>query len=339
MITEHIKGLIFSHISVTKQSRKGWNTCNCMLCQYRGHNPDTRGRFGIRFSEDGSISVNCFNCKFGASWHPGRLLSKDFKWFLEVIGVPDYDIKKINFELYRLNANMSADGAWIETSKSVLQKWKSVDLPDGIKSFGELLAEGCDNPDFLKVAEYCINRDLCDTDSLFWSPDKSMKINKRFIIPFYYNDKVVGYTARYYKDLNTKTIPKYINVCPDSFIYNYSLQYDRNRKFVILNEGVLDGFVTQGISPLGTINQDQIDLINKLGKDIIVCADNDDDGKNLIDVALDNGWAVSFPPWRKNIKDAAKAAEMYGRIFTVHSILQTTERNKLAIKLKSQIIK
>lgn len=339
MITQLLKETIISHLPPTKSSRKGWQTCNCMLCHHRGHNPDTRGRFGVLFSEDGSISVNCFNCKFGASWKPGKLLSKDFKFFLEATGVSEYDIKKINFEIFKLNSEISTDSSWAEEKRSVLTKWTQMDLPADTKPFSFWLNNGCSDQNFLKVAEYCISRDLIDVDALHWSPSSEMMYNKRFILPFYYNGVVVGYTARYFKDIQSKKIPKYINVSPDSFVYNLTSQYARDRKYVILNEGVLDAYVTDGISPLGTINGDQIDLINKLNKQIIVCADNDKDGQNLINVAVDNNWAVSFPPWRKFYKDAASAAENYGRVLTAYSIIEYAESKSFAIQLKSKMIK
>ena len=53
----------------------------------------------------------------------------------------------------------------------------------------------------------------------------------------------------------------------------------------------------------------QIDLINSIGKTVIVCPDRDKSGGNLIDVAVENNWLVSFPQWENNIKDCAEAVK------------------------------
>ena len=86
-------GVITQHIGVLKPTPSGFSKRNCMMCSSRGHNPDTRERFGINMSGN-AIGMNCFNCKFHAGWEPGKTLSKDFIEFLKVLGVPTADIKK-----------------------------------------------------------------------------------------------------------------------------------------------------------------------------------------------------------------------------------------------------
>ena len=46
-----------------KHTPSGWISGNCPMCSKRGHNPDKRGRGGIRF-EDDHFQYNCFNCGF-----------------------------------------------------------------------------------------------------------------------------------------------------------------------------------------------------------------------------------------------------------------------------------
>ena len=41
----------------------------------------------------------------------------------------------------------------------------------------------------------------------------------------------------------------------------------------------------------------------------------------LVRQAIKRGWAVSFPPWDDDIKDANDAIQKYGKLFTVKSIL------------------
>jgi hypothetical protein len=56
-----------------------------------------------------------------------------------------------------------------------------------------------------------------------------------------------------------------------------------------------------------------------------------------VDVAIQNGWAVAFPKWKRGIKDASDASKKYGKLLTVHSILESATSNKTKIKLQWDI--
>ena len=58
---------------------------------------------------------------------------------------------------------------------------------------------------------------------------------------------------------------------------------------------------------------------------------------SLINQAIEFGWGVAFPEWNKKIHDVAEATNKYGRLFTIQSILKSTETNKLKIDLKRKI--
>jgi len=116
---------------------------------------------------------------------------------------------------------------------------------------------GCDDENFLKVVDYAISRKLYELEKLYWSPSEYFFLNRRLIIPYYYQSKVVGFTARLFEDLESKEIPKYYQQCPVDFVYNLDAQNNFNRKYVIVNEGVLDAFNTDGVAILGEMNQRQ----------------------------------------------------------------------------------
>jgi len=52
---------------------------------------------------------------------------------------------------------------------------------------------------------------------------------------------------------------------------------------------------------------------------------------------MEFGWSVAFPEWQKGVDDVAEAVLQYGRLFTMQSILKTTETSKLKIDLKRKI--
>ena len=71
---------------------------------------------------------------------------------------------------------------------------------------------------------------------------------------------------------------------------------------------------------------------------MILCPDRDKPGKELIDEALALGWEVSFPPWYKDVKDAADAVQRYGRLATVASIIKHATSNKIKAQVKAKML-
>ena len=106
---------------------------------------------------------------------------------------------------------------------------------------------------------------------------------------------------------------------------------------MLVTEGVLDAWCVDGVSVLGEIGQEKVDIINRLQKEVIVCPDRDKKGYDLVNVSIENGWSVAFPKWDSDIKDAAKASEKYGRLLTTHSIISTAVSGKEKIQLKWDI--
>jgi len=341
MIHDLIKDLILQNIGPLKQTRKGWKTRNCFLCHLRGESVDRKGRFGIKF-EEGKIGIHCFNCGFDASCTIGKLLSKKFEIFLKELGVSEYDIKKINFELFKEQNKIKATEE-IALKGSITRSWNQTSLPKNSKTLMSWLEAGCNDPEFLKVVQYVIDRKFTNLHHLYWTPlSTKFEYNKRVLLPFMYKGRIVGHTGRFAdKDVQASAIrPKYINIMPDNYIYNLDNQISWNRKYVILCEGVFDAYFVDGICPIGnTLNADQIAMINRLGKTIIVCPDKDKDGGVLVKQAIEQGWGVCFPRWGNDVKDAAKATELFGRILTVQSIIQTAEFNPMTIELTWKLSK
>jgi len=339
MIEDIVKDLILQNLGPLKKSPKGWMRRDCMMCHTRGESADRRKRFGVLFTPEGNIALNCFNCGFDAKFVVGSTFSKKFESFLREIGVTQHDIKKINFELFKVQNKVEASPE-IKIRGIVTRSWKPMALPDGALPITEWIDNECSDVEFAKVVEYAAARKFTDFENLYWTPGKAGTFNKRLILPFYYKNKIVGYTGRYYGDPPSKEVPKYLNYMPSDYIYNLDAQYDFDRKYVILNEGIFDAYFIDGISTCGnTLNAEQIQIINSLGKTVIVCPDKDKNGTPLVNVALKEGWHVCFPKWGDDTKDAAKAVEKYGRLLTLHSIIESDEQNPVAIELKWKMSK
>lgn len=344
MIIDIISEAIRQNIGPLKQAPKGWQKTCCRLCHTRGHNKDTRNRFGIQFNQT-SIATNCFNCGFSASYTDGKELSKSFKIFLKNLQLDDKFISQLEFQIFKQKNQIQhlRDGDEdneidLENKfRSLFSKWKPIDLPEDALSLHNWIEYGLDNHDFLDVVDYAINRKLNDLTQFYWSPSKENNLNNRLIIPYFYKRKIVGFASRLSFNVPDKSIPKYFQVCPTDFVYNLDNQQEINRKHVIVTEGILDAWVTDGVSILGEIGQNKIDIINRLQKNVIVCPDRDKKGYDLVKAAIENGWAVSFPKWNNDIKDAAAASEKYGKLLTVQSIISSIVYGKEKIKINWEI--
>jgi DNA primase len=94
-----------------------------------------------------------------------------------------------------------------------------------------------------------------------------------------------------------------------------------------------------GVAVLGNeVAEQQADIIDALGREVIVVADADKSGAKLVDAALKYGWSVSFPVWQEDThcKDISDAVVKYGKLFVLVSILQARESSALKIKLLSK---
>jgi hypothetical protein len=81
-------------------------------------------------------------------------------------------------------------------------------------------------------------------------------------------------------------------------------------------------------------------ILRNLGKEITVVPDHDLAGIELVDRAVELGWAVSIPNWPISIKDVNDAVVRMGRLATMITIFQARETTKLKIELrKKQLVK
>ena len=81
------------------------------------------------------------------------------------------------------------------------------------------------------------------------------------------------------------------------------------------------------------INDAQADLVDSLGKDVIVVPDRDESGQKIIDTAIEYGWSVAFPDWEDDVKDVSDAVDKYGKLYTLWSIINSAQQSKIKIEL------
>ena len=276
------------------------------------------------FSE--GVVYNCFNCKYTASWQPGRTLTEKFKNLCRWLGASDDQIKEMVFEALKTESLDYEPEHFVEKVKFTEKA-----LPEGAMSIEEWVNSAY-LPDIAAdigpVIDYVYSRGFdALSKNFFWSPAPGYI--DRVLLPYYYEGKIVGNTAR--KITNGK--PKYLSDQHPFFVYNIDAQ-DPLSKYVFVVEGQFDALAVDGVGLLtNEIAQQQAHIINQLGKEVIVIPDQDLAGLLLIKQAIDYDWAVAFPTWDADIKDVAEAVQRYGKLFVIVDAIKTAQQGEIKISV------
>ena len=321
-ITAHLPGK-------RKTTPSGWTSFNAPCCHHNGDAADKRGRGGL-ISEGDTVSYHCFNCGYKASWQPGRPVSQKLRKLLQWLGCSDDSITRLTFDVMRIN-----EGVQVAERKIEIPTFETVPLPPDAVKITDIPDYNENNTGFkffLAVLEYMVARNLnLDDTDYYWSP--SLAYRDRLIIPFYYEQRIVGWTAR---TITADKKPKYLTETQPGFVYGLDEQ-GYNKLFAILCEGQVDAIHIDGCALGGSeINDAQALLLNRLNKDVIVVPDRDHAGSKLVERAIELGWSVSLPEWSKDINDIGDAVAKYGRLYTLYSIASAAESSPLKIRLRAK---
>lgn len=319
-----VSDTLISHLPFKrKQTPSGWISFNAPCCIHNGENTDKKARGGV-INEGDTVSYHCFNCGFKCSWQPGRPFSHKMRKLFQWLNAPDDVINKLALTVMQEN-----EGIQIKKSIVELPKFNTVPLPDDAVKIANIVEF---NKHSMTVLEYMSARNLnLDDTDYYWSP--SLGYRDRLIIPFYYEKRIVGWTAR---TIQSDKQPKYMSEQQPGFVYGLDEQ-GPNKVFTIVCEGPLDAIHIDGIALLGSeIKDQQAMLINRLNKDVVVVPDRDEAGAKLIEEAIDLGWGVSMPDWGDDINDIGEAVNKHGRLYALHKIVSAAETSPLKIRLKEK---
>lgn len=320
-LVEKVHRLLLDNLPIrTSKTPSGWNTMDCPMCS------DKRKRGGL-ITTGAKISYNCFNCGYTTGWEPNPTLGKKYKQLATTLGADQQDIHKVTIELLKFAEELETESATDYVYN--LQKFNTEKIPESATAVDDL-------PEDHAVKEYARQRGLLGLYPLLYFDEKLYK--QRLVVPFTYNNEVVGWTGRHVSPPNKQT-PKYLHKMQPGYVFNIDRFADSKREIVIVTEGVFDAILVDGVAVQGnSVGPEQAHLIEKLGKRIIVCPDRDEAGIELMLQAAELGWEVSFPPWHVDCKDAADAVQRYGRLATVGSIIKHATNNKLKIEVKAKML-
>lgn len=306
-----------------KNAAKGWISFNAPCCTHNGETQDTKSRGGIVFEGD-SVIYHCFNCGFKTGWRPGLPFGFKIRKLMDWMGMDESQILRLQFDALR-----DVDQTIIEQERIKEEihfeprefPADTVALTSAIESMNE---------DAIAVGNYLNERGFKLNDfEWLYSPEEGF--NRRVIIPYTWQHKRVGYTARSIDTVKGKG--KYIQHIGSDFVFGIDQQH-RDSKFALVMEGVLDAISLNGLAVLtNEVSERKAEIIESLGREIIAVPDRDKAGGMLINAAIEYGWSVAFPDWEEDVKDAADACLRYGRLFTLQSILATKQSSRLKIEL------
>src|SRR6056300_2085620 len=302
-----------------KHTSSGWVSFNAPCCVHQGESQDKRLRGGIK-QQDYDWSYHCFNCGFTASFVAGRSVGYKARKLLEWLGVDSTDIERLNLESLKRKSllDLTAERNKIRQRKI---EFEEAEIPAGVERINE------NNKDHFHYVEYLKRRGI-----VFEYPflvDKKRGPRDRIVVPYTYNNIIVGHTSRY---LDNRT-PKFINSQQPGYVFGYDFQ-KADWTSAIVVEGIFDALSISGLACMHeTISKDQAQLLKQLQRRIIVVPDQDRAGLSIIDAAVEHKFEVSIPEWPEDVKDVNDAVVRFGVAQTLQQIHQSAERSKIKIEM------
>lgn len=333
-----------------KQTPKGWWQFNAVCCHHRGHNQDSRGRGNLMFSPDGSIVYKCYNCGFKAKHTlQDSGIGSFFERLMEWLGISHEKIQQAKLEILSKKISGEIEETSPVFDREIFESFRETSLPDGARPLTDWLTDQDPPEHAVRCMEYLVSargRAVAEGWNYHWAPplkgimERKIMMGSRIIVPFMNAGKIVGWTARYAGN-PPQGVPRYYNSdVQDGYLFNGDVISKEQRKFVLIHEGPFDAIATDGVAALGSsLNHKQIRWLNGTDKEKIVVPDLQARNQDLIDIALEQGWSVSFPEWGEKIKDAADASKIYGRLYTLASIISARTRSPLKIGVKRRMLK
>lgn len=320
-LIQSVHNLIMQNLPMrTNRTPSGWHSFDCVMCD------DQRKRAGVK--QDGAkISYHCFNCGYTTGWVLSPHLGKKYKDLAAQLGAEQNSIHQAQIDLLK-HRELLQDAEVPELIHAHGQ-FHSVQLPQNACALDQL-------PSQHELVQYATRRGIMHLYPLLHFDDVAHK--RRVIVPFMFGGQLVGWSGRHVAPPDKNT-PKYLQNTQPGYVFNVDAFANSDRTTMIVSEGIFDAILLDGVSVLGNeISTEQAQMINRLQKQVILCPDRDAAGKQLIEQALDLGWAVSFPPWQSDCKDAADAVLRYGRLATVHSVIAHATHNKTKIRVQSKML-
>ena len=305
-----------------KTNSSGWTSFDAPCCVHNGETPDRKQRGGFKFSSDADWSYHCFNCGYTASFTLGYPVSYKAQRLLKWMGVPEIEVQRLTLESLK---HKDVNQLLRERREQEPQiNFLSIDLPTTAR-----LIEDTD----VELLKYLRSRGIDPWAYPYMIDTEQTRLG--ILIPYTYNNKVVGWTTRFLDDRK----PKYLNNCSAAgYVFGTDLQHD-DWQIAIAVEGQFDALSIDGVAvTTNRISDTQAAVLRQLNREIVVVPDQDRAGLELVADAVKYGFSVSIPEWGADVKDVNDAVRRYGKLATLISIIKNKNSSKIKIELAKKAL-
>jgi hypothetical protein len=315
----YLGDLIRERVPLGRLSGTGYYEQRCMICN--DHSP----RAGWKI-EPHEVFYNCYNCHFRASYEEGT--GRFNRWMKEVCrenGITDADLQAISATLF-FNKGDGEKEITLESMKKVNLHTPEVSFPGRTMQLGASGHDEFQEP----LIEYLLDRQM-DPLKFYFSLDPQHL--RRVIIPYWRDQKLIYWQSR---AIDRPVKPRYRNcsASKDAIIYGYDKLFTYSEDPLFVSEGAFDAESSDGIGILGSsLNAAKIEVLHKTRRRIIFVIDRDENGSDLGDAVLAQGWELTFvDPRAEDVNDSVCK---FGKAYTLYTLIRnaTTKTNKVQSKI------
>ncbi len=310
MQQKFLRDVIETYVPLGRESAKGFRAVRCASCN------DHSERGGFRFNGN-EISYNCFNCgaKFFFEEGSGKI-SRNARSILEAFGISRELVNEVLGSSFFNQPKVEDKKITMEKLKPKVSLFTpEIELPPHCHPLGSPLKEELQVP----LIEYLLNRKL---DPLLLKAHFSLDIKHlgRVIIPCYRDGKVIFWQSRtIFKDEK----PRYLSpgTTKDAVLWGYDNIWKNWDLPLFITEGIFDASHLEGVALLGSeLTQAKLEIINKSKRRRVIVVDRNENGKKLAEIALKQGWQITFPP--EGTTDTNDSVCKRGLLYTIYHLVK-----------------
>lgn len=320
-----LENIILPHLNTHGVSSAGWHS---VYCEYCGDGARTQGPRGGWLFNDNICFYHCFNagCDGNLDYQRENPFSADMWDICKSFNIP------VN-EILELSKNYKLDnvGKFKDDVKKLVKPIKYIDLPKCFTKLSDIGMGEDKTADEARVflRDYHIKPEAYP----FYVVKTSVKpssvadtrtiasFQKRLIIPFFKNNKIIYYTARALFNQTKKYITG-SGFSKRNIIYGFDNLFQNSDAPLFVTEGFFDAFHLNGVGCEGNdITEQQIDILKSSKRDKIIVPDFNGDSNKLAEIAIAEGWGVSIPSYHDECKDVVESIQQNGKLSTVYDIM------------------
>lgn len=304
-----LQDLIETKIHLGRESSTGFRALRCEVCH------DHTERAGFKF--DGTtVGYNCFNCGTKFTFEEGSTeIGKHARRILEAYGITREEINEVVGAAFFKKSNEPKEITMEVVKPQVRLFTPEIALPPKSHALGSPFADEIQAP----LIEYLISRHL---DPLKVNAHFSLdpKFLNRVILPCMRDGKIIFWQARH---IDKTVKPRYLSpgLNKEAVLWGYDNLWKNYDLPLFATEGIFDAAPLEGIALLGSaLNESKLEVLRKCRRRIVFVVDRDKTGGELAQVALKEGWEITFVP--QGVDDVNASIQKYGKLLTVWTLMK-----------------